>query len=151
MSGKVRTTWISDDIGTCPEKKVWNSVSGKYRTGLHLFIEIYRVGDDRKPVNSSSPHISDQLGTENVWETLLCWFIVVLRVLLCKNMYQHERHFGSSTGTRHCSCFRLRNRTYRGWQSERHKDIIVGTHTWHQCSVTISEDILSTKYDLNLR
>ena len=36
MSGKVRTTWISDDIGTCPEKKVWNSVSGKYRTGLHL-------------------------------------------------------------------------------------------------------------------
>ena len=37
MSGKVRTTWISDDIGTCPEKKVWNSVSGKYRTSLHLF------------------------------------------------------------------------------------------------------------------
>ena len=38
MSGKVRTTWISDDIGTCPEKKVWNSVSGKYRTSLHLII-----------------------------------------------------------------------------------------------------------------
>ena len=36
MSGKVRTMWISDDIGTCPEKKVWNSVSGKYRTSLHL-------------------------------------------------------------------------------------------------------------------
>ena len=36
MSGKVRTTWISDDIGTCSEKKVWNSVSGKYRTSLHL-------------------------------------------------------------------------------------------------------------------
>ena len=36
MSGKVWTTWISDDIGTCPKKKVWNSVSGKYRTGLHL-------------------------------------------------------------------------------------------------------------------
>ena len=36
MSGKVRTTWISDDIGSCPEKKVWNSVCGKYRTGLHL-------------------------------------------------------------------------------------------------------------------
>ena len=31
------------------------------------------------------------------------------------------------------------------------KDIIDGTHTWHQCSVTISEDILSTKYDLELR
>ena len=36
MSGKFRTTWISDEIGTCPEKKLWNSVSGKYRTGLHL-------------------------------------------------------------------------------------------------------------------
>ena len=36
MSGKVWTTWISDDIRTCPEKKVWNSVSGKYRTSLHL-------------------------------------------------------------------------------------------------------------------
>ena len=38
MSGKVRTTWISNDIGTCPEKKVWNSVSGKYRTSLHLLM-----------------------------------------------------------------------------------------------------------------
>ena len=38
-----------------------------------VFIEIYRVGDNRRPVNSStSLHISDQLGTENVWETLLC-------------------------------------------------------------------------------
>ena len=31
------------------------------------------------------------------------------------------------------------------------KDIIDGTHTWERCSVTISEDILSTKYDLDLR
>ena len=59
-----------------------------------VFIEIYRVGDDRRPVNSStSLHISDQLGTENVWETLLCWLIVVLWVR--KNMYRRERHFGS--------------------------------------------------------
>ena len=45
-------------------------------------------------VNSpTSLHISDQLGTENVWETLLCWLIVVLWVR--KNMYRRERHFGS--------------------------------------------------------
>ena len=50
-----------------------------------VFIEIYRVGDNRRPVNSStSLHICDQLGTGNVWETLLCWFIVVLWVLVCK-------------------------------------------------------------------
>ena len=61
---------------------------------LPVFIEIYRVGDNRRPVNSStSLHISDQLGTENVWETLLCWLIVVLWVR--KNMYRRERHFGS--------------------------------------------------------
>ena len=59
-----------------------------------VFIEIYRVGDNRRPFNSStSLHISDQLGTENVWETLLCWLIVVLWVR--KNMYRRERHFGS--------------------------------------------------------
>ena len=46
-----------------------------------MFIEIYRVGDNRRTVNSStSLHISDQLGTEKVWETLLCWLIVVLWV-----------------------------------------------------------------------
>ena len=59
-----------------------------------VFIEIYRVGDNRRTANSStSLHISDQLGTENVWETLLCWLIVVLWVR--KNMYRRERHFGS--------------------------------------------------------
>ena len=59
-----------------------------------VFIKIYRVVDNRRPINSStSLHISDQLGTENVWETLLCWLIVVLWVR--KNMYRRERHFGS--------------------------------------------------------
>ena len=52
------------------------------------------IYDNRRPVNSStSLHISDQLGTENVWETLLRWLIVVLWVR--KNMYRRERHFGS--------------------------------------------------------
>ena len=35
-------------------------------------------------------------------------------------------------------------------QSER-QNIIDGTHTWQQCSVTTSEDILTTKYGFNLR
>ena len=39
MSGKVQTTCRSDDIGTCPEKKVQNSGSGKCRTSLHLIKE----------------------------------------------------------------------------------------------------------------
>ena len=33
-------TCRSDDIGTCPEKKVQNWVSGKYRTGLPVFTKI---------------------------------------------------------------------------------------------------------------
>ena len=28
-------------------------------------------------------------------KTLLCWFIVMIRVLVCNNMYQYEHHFGS--------------------------------------------------------
>ena len=38
--------------------------------------------------------------------------------------------------------------------SQSGKDIIMiidGKHTWQQCSATILEDILSTKYDLDLR
>ena len=35
-------------------------------------------------------------------------------------------------------------------QLER-QNIIDRRHTWQQCSVTISEDILTTKYDFNLR
>ena len=118
-----------------------------------VFIEIYRVGDNRRTVNSStSLHISDQLGTENVWETLLCWLIVVLWVR--KKMYRRERHFGSFHRYSSLLMFPIAQsnlpKLAAGW-SERHKDIIVGTHTWHQCSVTISEDISSTKYDLDLR
>ena len=49
----VRTTWISDDIGTCPEKKVWNSVSGKYRTSLHLVKAHLHYIQDLDPSPSS--------------------------------------------------------------------------------------------------
>ena len=53
-------------------------------------------GDNRGTVNTSTtPHISDQLGTENACKTLLCWVIVMIRVLVCNNMYQYEHHFGS--------------------------------------------------------
>ena len=54
------------------------------------------VGDNRTTVNTSTAlHISDQSGTENACKTLLCWFIVMLWVLVCNNMYRYERHFGS--------------------------------------------------------
>ena len=43
------------------------------------YIVIHRVGDNGRTVNTStSPHISDQLGTENACLTLLCWFIVMI-------------------------------------------------------------------------
>ena len=54
------------------------------------------VGDNRGTVNTSPTlHISDQLGTENACKTLLCWVIVMIRALVCNNMYQYEHHFGS--------------------------------------------------------
>ena len=59
-------------------------------------IGIYRVGDNRRTVNTSTtPHISDQLWTENECETLLCWFIVVIWALLSDNIYRYGRHFRS--------------------------------------------------------
>ena len=57
------------------------------------YIVIHRVGDNGRTVNTStSRHISDQLGTENVCLTLLCWFNVMIWVLVCKNMYRYERY-----------------------------------------------------------
>ena len=41
--------------------------------GSQMFIEIYRVGDNRRTVNTSmTPHIWYQLGTENACKTLFC-------------------------------------------------------------------------------
>ena len=43
------------------------------QNGSQMFIEIYRVGDNRRIVNTSTtPHIWDQLGTENACKTLFC-------------------------------------------------------------------------------
>ena len=54
------------------------------------------VGDNRGTVKTSTtPHISDQLGTESACKTLLCWVIVMIRVLVCNNMYRYKHHFGS--------------------------------------------------------
>ena len=54
------------------------------------------VGDNRGTVKTSTtPHISDQLGTGNACKTLLCWVIVMIRVLVCNNMYRYKHHFGS--------------------------------------------------------
>ena len=65
------------------------------RNGSQMFIEIYRVGDNRRTVNTSAtPHICDQLGTENTCKTLFCLFIVMIWVLVCNNMYRYQHHFG---------------------------------------------------------
>ena len=59
-------------------------------------VKIYRVGDNKRTVNTlTTPHISDQLGTENACKTLLCWFIVMIRILVCNNMYQYQHRFWS--------------------------------------------------------
>ena len=59
------------------------------------FIEIYRVGDNKRTANTSTrPHISDKSGTKNACKILLCWFIVMVWVPVCNNMYRYERHFG---------------------------------------------------------
>ena len=59
-------------------------------------VKIYRVGDNRRTVNTlTTQHISDQLGTENACKTLLCWFIVMIRILVCNNMYQYQHRFWS--------------------------------------------------------
>ena len=59
-------------------------------------VKIYRVGDNKRTVNTSTtPHISDQLGTENACKTLLCWFIIMIRILVCNNMYQYQHRFWS--------------------------------------------------------
>ena len=59
-------------------------------------VKHYRVGDNRRTVNTSTtPHISDQLGIENACKTLLCWFIVMIRILVCNNIYQYQHYFWS--------------------------------------------------------
>ena len=89
-----------------------------------------------KPYSSTSPNISVQLGTENAYWTLSCWFIVMIWVLVCNNMYRHEHNVGSFYS----------NPTIL--ESER-QNIIDRTHTWTQCSVTISKVIFATKYDIS--
>ena len=80
---------------------IYNMSSSCYYIFNHLsqctgMIKIYRVGDSRRTVNTSTtPHISDQLWTENECETLLCWFIIVIRALFSDNMYRYGRHFRS--------------------------------------------------------
>ena len=71
-----------------------------FQRSLPLCVEIFWVGDNRRTVNTSKgPRISDQLGTENACLTLLCWFIVMIWVSVCNDVYryQYERHLGSFT------------------------------------------------------
>ena len=59
-----------------------------------VHIKIYRVGDNRGTVNTSTTrHISDQLGTKHACKILLRWFLVMW-VLVSNNMYRYQSHFG---------------------------------------------------------
>ena len=62
------------------------------RNGSQWFIEIYRMGDNRKTVNTSTtPHIC---GTENARKTMLCEFIVMIWVLVSNKSYRYQHSFG---------------------------------------------------------
>ena len=75
---------------------IYMSSSWHHILAISPAVKIYRVGDNRRSVNTSTtPKISDQLGTENACKTLLCWFIVMIQVLVCNDMYQYQHHFGS--------------------------------------------------------
>ena len=67
-----------------------------FQRSLPLYIEIYRMGKNKRTVNTSTtPHISDQSGTEKACKTLLCWFIIMIEVPVCNSMYRYEHHFWS--------------------------------------------------------
>ena len=98
---------------------VWTDIENPYRLSrasyiyIHKYIYIHtykiltisprcvnlnfdRVGDNRRTVNTlTTPHISDQLGTENMCETLWCRFIVMIWALVCDDMYRYGCHFVS--------------------------------------------------------
>ena len=49
------------------------------------------MGYNRRTVNASTtPHICHQLGTKHARETLLCWFIVMIWVLVWDDIYRYE-------------------------------------------------------------
>ena len=89
MSGKVRTTWISDEIWTCLEKKVWNSVSGKYRTGLHLvYLIATRIVFN---IQASGRHI----GLMMTFSEHRRWIISVFdRGSIMNRLYWHKQQVG---------------------------------------------------------
>ena len=59
-------------------------------TSPAVHIEIYRVGDNKGTVKTSTTrHISDRLGTRNACKILLRWFIVMIWDLVCNNMYRY--------------------------------------------------------------
>ena len=59
-------------------------------------------------------------------------------MLACRGVYVKPRGIQVSTYHAHCR------------QSER-QNTIDRKHTWQQCLVTISEDILATKYNVYLK
>ena len=53
--------------------KIYISSSCHHILAISPAVKIYQVGDNRRTVNTlTTPHISDQLGTENACKTLFC-------------------------------------------------------------------------------
>ena len=46
-------------------ERSWHHIFCYLSRCIYIYIEIYRVGDNRTNVNTTSPHISDWLVTEN--------------------------------------------------------------------------------------
>ena len=90
-----------------------------YTRPLPLYIEIYREGYNKLSIRRRVRSFMNRWG-QKTCETLLCWFILMLWVLVCINMYRYERHFGYFY---RYSCFRLRNHLpcLPNWQSKRQR------------------------------
>ena len=93
-----RLNWYRKSISIIERSYIYIYIiymSSSWHRILMTSLEIYMVGDNRRTVKTSTtPHISGQLGTKKSCKILLCWFIVMIWVLVCHNMYRYERHFG---------------------------------------------------------
>ena len=64
-------------------------MSNSWHHILTISSAVYWVGNDRRTVKTlTTPHISDQSGTENACKTLLCWLFIMIWLLVC-NICSH--------------------------------------------------------------
>ena len=64
-------------------------MSNSWHHILTISPTVYWVGKNRRTVKTlTTPHISDQSGTENACKTLLCWLFIMIWLLVC-NICSH--------------------------------------------------------------